>query len=734
MTSRRLRRAARTTGTTVASLLLGLLAAGPCLVNQADAQSATASLHGVVRLESGSPLAATRVSISETGDNLFSALVATDTDGSFDVTVPKGTYSVTAFSATSSRTPSDLLDSTVRGLVVDRDVSIDITARRGTVVQTAVVSSDGTPMPGARIDVFDASNEITRTAFADETGWVRFVATVGQSLFVTPAPRPGRDIARWLRFEELGADATGIARPIRLDALDAPLDSGGTVIPLLHGSAPGPHVRIALVSEGFTDLDEPFVDKNGNGTCDNEPFLDVDGDGKYGPGDLTVDVNGNGKRDNESFTDLNGDGVWNHGERALFLQTAVDHLRMMLGFPVYRELRDNLDVDAIFVPSRQAGSDYPSLPVPVLRDTRYDSRFLSLNFIFNYDNDKLVAEARSHVPTYDLLGMITYNVFGTGRETGGGTVGLFASRRTDLDFVCAHEFGHSLGRLADEYFAYDGAPPYGGIEPNYPNVTKSSAIDELKWARFVPAGTSLPTPDGTVGVGAFEGGYYRRHGILRPAYNCMMRKFAIFCPVCAESMSARIASTRGVARPAAPSLSAPLDSEVVDNDLLVGIDIDDLARVESVQPLVNGQPAGMPSRVSPFDALVDVSAHGGGTITVSADVTFVGGTHSVTPAVTVSVTPRDVQTPTVADVRFMSGTVVLKGINGIVVPGAVLFVDGVDRFPLELANTGSARVVKSALGSASNARIRKAVRAGRQVTLVVVNADGGRSAPIPFTR
>jgi hypothetical protein len=42
--------------------------------------------------------------------------------------------------------------------------------------------------------------------------------------------------------------------------------------------------------------------------CDDEPFLDLDGDGRYDPGEPFVDANRDGKRTREAFTDTNGDG------------------------------------------------------------------------------------------------------------------------------------------------------------------------------------------------------------------------------------------------------------------------------------------------------------------------------------------------------------------------------------------------------------------------------------------
>ena len=90
--------------------------------------------------------------------------------------------------------------------------------------------------------------------------------------------------------------------------------------------------------------------------------------------------------------------------------------------------------------------------------------------------------------------------------------------------------------------------------------------------------------------------------------------------------------------------------------------------------------------------------------------------------------------PTIGVPRFKGGAIALEGASNLVVPGAALFVDGVDRFRLERLPNGQVRTVKSATGTASGLRLGKAVRAGRQVTLVVVNPDGGRSAEVTFRR
>jgi hypothetical protein len=100
--------------------------------------------------------------------------------------------------------------------------------------------------------------------------------------------------------------------------------------------------------------------------------------------------------------------------------------------------------------------------------------------------------------------------------------------------VLAHELGHSLFGLADEY---------GGNSCNYtphsPNLT--SSLSAIPWKEMLTT-SQLPTSAATAAddtVGAFDGGGYCDHGIYRPSKECMMRSLGhAFCPVCAAEVRA----------------------------------------------------------------------------------------------------------------------------------------------------------------------------------------------------
>ena len=158
--------------------------------------------------------------------------------------------------------------------------------------------------------------------------------------------------------------------------------------------------------------------------------------------------------------------------------------------------------------------------------------------------------------------------------------------------MVAHELGHSLAGLADEYYtnqvSYGEAN--GGLEPWEPNITALDDPKALKWRDLVESSTPIPTPwdrrgydeaiasarrerrrltetgytdeqmealfrresEAALGalaaepyagkVGAFEGAGYHAEGLYRPCLDCIMfsRSAKAFCPVCARAIERAI--------------------------------------------------------------------------------------------------------------------------------------------------------------------------------------------------
>ncbi len=129
--------------------------------------------------------------------------------------------------------------------------------------------------------------------------------------------------------------------------------------------------------------------------------------------------------------------------------------------------------------------------------------------------------------------------------------------------IASHEYGHSLGALADEYS--DPYPSYPECDGECPEPNAALNIDRatIKWSPWVLSSTPLPTPDEAAYdpvVGAFEGARYQLAGVYRPVRVCMMRRLGYdFCPVCAEALVRAIYDRTSVVDGVSPPGSVQLE-------------------------------------------------------------------------------------------------------------------------------------------------------------------------------
>jgi hypothetical protein len=129
--------------------------------------------------------------------------------------------------------------------------------------------------------------------------------------------------------------------------------------------------------------------------------------------------------------------------------------------------------------------------------------------------------------------------------SGGCNRGTFAAfTRGESADVIAHEMGHNLFGLGDEY--HNANENFTGTTTRV-NLTETPATwTALKWNDLVVDGTPLPTDPGALpggwndntSVGAFEGGGARyATGIFRPVIRCRMNQNSPpWCPVCAREI------------------------------------------------------------------------------------------------------------------------------------------------------------------------------------------------------
>jgi hypothetical protein len=118
--------------------------------------------------------------------------------------------------------------------------------------------------------------------------------------------------------------------------------------------------------------------------------------------------------------------------------------------------------------------------------------------------------------------------------------------------LALHEFGHSFGKLADEY-EYDGPETYTGPEPPQINISiydaGQQASLQTKWYRWL----DLPNVD------TYEGANYSMYGIYRPTYNSKMRSLnRPFEEVNTEQIIFRIYANVSIIDNSTPLSSVPI--------------------------------------------------------------------------------------------------------------------------------------------------------------------------------
>lgn len=212
--------------------------------------------------------------------------------------------------------------------------------------------------------------------------------------------------------------------------------------------------------------------------------------------------------------------------------------------------------------------------------------FDSERYVLGFDN-RTIRDVAASVPYDYMFILVNERTYG-----GGGIFNLYSTVATDnkfSDYIFVHEFGHTFGALADEYYTSDVAyqTPQITVEPWEPNVTALFDPAQLKWKELVKELTPLPTPWGKEefdnfsydiqkkrramraanvpetemealfehekktslkmfdknkykdSTGAFEGGNYMQFGIYRSALDCIMftRNKQQFCPACSKALS-----------------------------------------------------------------------------------------------------------------------------------------------------------------------------------------------------
>jgi hypothetical protein len=179
----------------------------------------------------------------------------------------------------------------------------------------------------------------------------------------------------------------------------------------------------------------------------------------------------------------------------LFRADLARFSELLLAEEPYSSRSAAISIRGVVLPSRDQGCDEPTRGI--WRSTAVNASFNALGsprYLLTESNRDL-RDIAANVPYDTLVIMVNHERYG-----GGGIYNrycVFTAHGAFSPYLLLHEFGHSFGGLADEYYtsstAYNDFYPEGA-EPVSPNITASTDRAAIKWADLVAADTPMPTP------------------------------------------------------------------------------------------------------------------------------------------------------------------------------------------------------------------------------------------------
>lgn len=228
-------------------------------------------------------------------------------------------------------------------------------------------------------------------------------------------------------------------------------------------------------------------------------------------------------------------------EKSRFIDDVEAFSQFLFRQEPFEALQAYFSVTAVFVPSPESGTDIPG--EGIFKETPMESSFYTFGSERYLTSSAIpsIRKVASKVPYDAMVILVNDDKYG-----GGGIFNLYAiqsAHHSLSKIVFVHEFGHSFGGLADEY--YNSSVSYESyfnlnIEPWQPNITTRKNFAK-KWGAMLNKHTPVPTPrtpEYNEKVGVFEGGGYVSKGVYSPMMDCRMKSNAAlgFCPVCQQAI------------------------------------------------------------------------------------------------------------------------------------------------------------------------------------------------------
>jgi len=188
-----------------------------------------------------------------------------------------------------------------------------------------------------------------------------------------------------------------------------------------------------------------------------------------------------------------GDG-YSAGEQKKFEKDLKRYTSIFFNHEPFKKNKDKFNIYGVFKASEESGIDEPG--ADIYKNTVLSTTYYSLGserYILTEDN-KALRNLAANVP-YDAI----YIMCNSPRYGGGGIYNFYSTFVSDNQFspyIFLHEFGHSFGGLADEYYTSDVAYNEfytAGLEPVEPNITRALDKKNVKWKEYLSTGIDVPT-------------------------------------------------------------------------------------------------------------------------------------------------------------------------------------------------------------------------------------------------
>ena len=231
-------------------------------------------------------------------------------------------------------------------------------------------------------------------------------------------------------------------------------------------------------------------------------------------------------------------------EMPQFVADARTATEALFAHEPFKSQRHLFNIVAVMPPSADSGVSIPA-------NGEWKSTALGSHFSTFY-TDRYLTTLRLKT-LHDILAGTPYEhiiiLANTDNYGGGGIYNSYTLTAADHSMfkpVVVHEFGHSFGGLADEYYyddQYEEMYPTD-VEPWEKNIT--TLVDfSSKWKNLLPENVKIPTPpsnnekDIYTKIGVYEGGGYQSKGVYRAFQECRMKinEAPAFCKVCQNVIS-----------------------------------------------------------------------------------------------------------------------------------------------------------------------------------------------------